>query len=248
MKTRDAAAGHDTHENEWMARLSAYLDGDLSPEERALVEQHIVDCQPCAQLLEEYRRVASWLRSDPPSVPGPHVLGGVLAGIDARVETPIERRRQLLRRWGLAAAAAITALVIYRSVPVGSDLTTGADRPERVVTSRPPLRAAPGVASSPRAAPPHDQAIGPESYAAAVVQLQRDINGARDMLGSRAFAELQQSLAAIDRALEDAEKAQRADPGNATLGEYVRGIREHRLATMRAVTSNIEGRREALRG
>ena len=38
------------------ARLSEYLDGELSPEARRAVEQHICDCPPCIEFIESLRR------------------------------------------------------------------------------------------------------------------------------------------------------------------------------------------------
>lgn len=41
---------------ELFARLSAYLDGELSPEEHRGMEQHICGCPPCVEFLESVRR------------------------------------------------------------------------------------------------------------------------------------------------------------------------------------------------
>ena len=38
------------------ARLSEYLDGELSPEARRAMEQHICDCPPCIEFIESLRR------------------------------------------------------------------------------------------------------------------------------------------------------------------------------------------------
>lgn len=41
---------------EIFAKLSEYLDGELSPEESANVRAHIADCPPCVEFLENLRR------------------------------------------------------------------------------------------------------------------------------------------------------------------------------------------------
>jgi anti-sigma factor (TIGR02949 family) len=41
---------------EVFARLSEYLDGELTPEECSRVEAHIADCPPCVEFLENLRR------------------------------------------------------------------------------------------------------------------------------------------------------------------------------------------------
>jgi anti-sigma factor RsiW len=38
------------------ARLSEYLDGELSPEARRAMEQHICDCPPCIEFIASLRR------------------------------------------------------------------------------------------------------------------------------------------------------------------------------------------------
>lgn len=45
---------HDSHPDE--GRLMAYLDGELSRDERANVSRHLVECDPCARSAEELRR------------------------------------------------------------------------------------------------------------------------------------------------------------------------------------------------
>ncbi|MEA3459970.1 MAG: zf-HC2 domain-containing protein, partial [Chloroflexota bacterium] len=41
--------------------LSAYIDGELSPEERALVEAHLAECESCARNLRTLRRTVELL-------------------------------------------------------------------------------------------------------------------------------------------------------------------------------------------
>ncbi|MHB9092415.1 MAG: anti-sigma factor family protein, partial [Chloroflexota bacterium] len=46
--------------------LSAYLDGRVTDEERAAVEQHLVGCAGCRSELAQLRLVVSTLRALPP--------------------------------------------------------------------------------------------------------------------------------------------------------------------------------------
>ncbi len=45
--------------------LSAYLDGELSPELRTVVEDHLADCPACARQCEELRQTAALLGTLP---------------------------------------------------------------------------------------------------------------------------------------------------------------------------------------
>lgn len=48
---------HDAAEcRELFARLSAYLDGELSAQERRQIEEHLCGCPPCVEFIESLRR------------------------------------------------------------------------------------------------------------------------------------------------------------------------------------------------
>ena len=65
---------------ELVALVSEYLDGTLAPEQRAILESHARDCEPCLVLIETTRTTIRICRE----APGP--------ALDA------ERRAALLRR------------------------------------------------------------------------------------------------------------------------------------------------------
>jgi len=53
-------------EHQWVEEsLSAYLDGELSPAEKARVEQHLQECEACAQNLAALRQTVSLLKELP---------------------------------------------------------------------------------------------------------------------------------------------------------------------------------------
>lgn len=55
--------------------LSAYIDGELSPQEKALVEGHLRECADCRQELETLRRTVAILRDAPrPVLPRSFVI------------------------------------------------------------------------------------------------------------------------------------------------------------------------------
>ncbi|MFQ5789115.1 MAG: anti-sigma factor family protein [Acidobacteriota bacterium] len=45
------------------SRLSAYLDGELSPSENAAVDGHLGECATCREELAEFRRLSETLRT-----------------------------------------------------------------------------------------------------------------------------------------------------------------------------------------
>ncbi|MFB3776627.1 MAG: anti-sigma factor [Bryobacteraceae bacterium] len=57
---------------EVFAQLSAYLDGELTPEARRAMERHLCDCPPCIEFVESLRRTVDLCRRfEPDGAPGP---------------------------------------------------------------------------------------------------------------------------------------------------------------------------------
>jgi anti-sigma factor RsiW len=45
-------------------RISYYLDGELSPDERSALLEHLRDCETCAAALSAYRAIGRRIRRD----------------------------------------------------------------------------------------------------------------------------------------------------------------------------------------
>lgn len=89
--------------------ISAALDGELSPVERAQLEEHLSVCQSCRALAEDFRVLSAALDAAG-AAPPPELAAGVMARIAAEGKvTPISAlRRRGARRWlGLAAMLAL---------------------------------------------------------------------------------------------------------------------------------------------
>ncbi len=82
-------------------RLSAYLDGELSPQERSEVESHLDVCQDCQWNLHTLRQTVQWTRTLP-TVPIPRVF---------TIPVPAQPTRVPRRRWTLPVLQGATALV-----------------------------------------------------------------------------------------------------------------------------------------
>ena len=69
--SHDSEHGHGNC-REIFARLSEYLDGDLTPENRRELEEHLCGCAPCVEFVESLRRTVDLCRHyEPESQPGP---------------------------------------------------------------------------------------------------------------------------------------------------------------------------------
>lgn len=107
-------------------RLSAFLEDELDPGERGLVEAHLAQCLRCRQELALLRRTVSTLRSLEEIDVSPRLTAGIQAGIRARqrsrwqdlaswlffpihIKVPLEALALVLITFG--------AVYLYRSAP-----------------------------------------------------------------------------------------------------------------------------------
>ncbi|MGZ7065220.1 MAG: anti-sigma factor family protein [Candidatus Aminicenantales bacterium] len=59
--------------------LSAYLEGDLSPEEKREMDAHLASCLACAELLTVFQETQEALRGFPEVEPGPTLMARLYA-------------------------------------------------------------------------------------------------------------------------------------------------------------------------
>jgi len=99
------------HERE---RLSAYLDGELDPADRAAIEAHLTGCAECRGVLAELAAVDVAARALPAEAP-PGYFESLPARVRGRIEAAGARwpaARWRLPAWTWAAAAALILAVI----------------------------------------------------------------------------------------------------------------------------------------
>jgi hypothetical protein len=101
---------HTTKHQYFEEKLSAYLDGELVPQERDAVERHLATCQACQWDLATLRRTVKWMR-ELPTVPVPRVFTVPVSAMPARASQP---------RWrfvpALQVATAMVALLLFFAV------------------------------------------------------------------------------------------------------------------------------------
>jgi anti-sigma factor RsiW len=93
-------------------RLSAHLDGELSPRAAGAVGRHAAGCPVCAALLDGLRRAQVALRAAAPSAPPPEAWSRLrermaMPGPPAAGDKPAADPRRRAHAWVLAAAAAV---------------------------------------------------------------------------------------------------------------------------------------------
>jgi len=145
-------ACRDIHET-----ISAFVDGEASPEEAARVREHLAGCDRCRLLERRMRAVGGGVRQIRGSVP-PGFRDAVFSRLDAEgVLPPRKKVRFPSWRWAavpLAAAAAL-GLFLLTSREAGRGPVVQGPATARVGTPSPtaPLPPAAGTAVTPPAAP-----------------------------------------------------------------------------------------------
>lgn len=97
-----------SHEHE---RLSAYLDGELPPGERAEVEAHLATCAACAERLSSLAAVDAAFASLPAEAPDGY-FESLPSRVSARLREEPRRPARRLPVWAWAAAAVLVLSVV----------------------------------------------------------------------------------------------------------------------------------------
>lgn len=233
------------HEHqEWTDRLSDYLDGELSSQDQRAVAAHVAECAECARTLDELRTVTEQARELAPVAPSADLWRAVADRMAAPEGTrPIVGhlggRRRLSFTWAELVAASL--LLVLVSGWAALRLTTN-----RPATSRATLevrpdggRAATGqpLANTPDAVP---ASFDDTEYDAALADLQRALQSGRGQLDPATVKIVEDNIAIIDQAVEDARRALAQDPANPDLNGYLLETRRRKLDLLRHATALAE--------
>jgi anti-sigma factor RsiW len=242
---------------DWTERLSEYLDGSLSPVDAAACEAWLAANADGRELLEELRMVVAHAKTMPDAEVPASVWTGVVAAIRAQPRkageldqvVPLElgRHRSVVssRRWSLTpiqfAAAAIVVLTL--GIAAGLALRTKVGGTDVALMPRPGRPITTGVtttlvASDPNASPVASRAN--VSYDRAVQELQGILDRNRATLDTSTVRVLEKSLASIDTALVEAQRALVNDPHNAYLNDHLSRIKRKKLDLLRQGASLVQ--------
>jgi anti-sigma factor RsiW len=111
--------------------LSAYLDGELAPEERAELESHLPACSGCREALEELRELGEGLRAWPDVEPPGWLAAGVL-------QRARRAGRRPLRLLAAAASLVLVALAVVWAVREWPGEPSGGEPGAAVEPATPP--------------------------------------------------------------------------------------------------------------
>lgn len=213
------------------ARLSDYMDGELTAAERAEVETHLADCPECAATLDELRTVvreAGTLPELPPE-------GDLWPGIEARLTprgtrtagdpaaadpdvVPIARARRVVMTVPQLIAAAI-ALVLFSAsavwMAVGGSAEPGSSP----------------VATAPQSAPVTTVTF--TQFDQAMTTLEQEYRSRRSELDPETIRVVERNLAIIDQAIGEARDALASDPSSGFLSAHLANAMRQKMDLLR---------------
>jgi anti-sigma factor RsiW len=224
--------------DQWTDRLSEYLDGELVEGERIALEAHLQTCGECSAILNDLRRVvrrARTLEERPPSRDlWPAIAGRIGARPKAAEEiVDLASRHRGARRWSFSLPQLAAAGIALMAVSGGAVWLLRSP-------AAPPL-AAPMV-TVPSGTPVTNAAMNrnaSQSYAAAVADLERVLADGRGQLDSTTVRVIEQNLAAIDRAIAQAQRALDADPANLYLNTHLAETMRRKLDLLRQAAALV---------
>ncbi|MFN0182007.1 MAG: zf-HC2 domain-containing protein [Gemmatimonadales bacterium] len=214
---------------EWTDLLSAYLDGELDPVTRRRLERHFAECPACASARDDLARIIAAAPQYQGEAPNDRVWAAIQGDIDAHRVVAIGRPSVPARHFGLRhliAAGLVMALA-------GGGTAWYLTRPGE---STPVAAALPG---QPTEAPDATFAGAPvmsAGFDAAVAELEAALATQRSRLDTTTVRVLEESLAAIDRAVAEARAAIQRDTANRYLSGQIAVNLRKKVALLRFAT------------
>jgi anti-sigma factor RsiW len=208
--------------DEWTDRLSAYVDEELSADDRAALERHLATCEACRGAVAQLGSVKSWAANYQGQPPRVDVWPRIEEEIRERTGAHrVVRRGRVFRIPHVAAAGIALAVVAGGSWWLGRASAPASELPPVVGSFQP----AAGRASE-------TAVLAAERYTAAIVQLEQALLE-EDGLDSVTVRVLQDKLLVIDRAIAEAREALARDPNSAYLADHYAGMMRTKLTLLR---------------
>lgn len=218
----------------WTDRLSDYLDRELTADEEAAADAHLIQCADCRATLADLREVRARARQLAPTEPDMDLWPAIAAAIGSEpVVRPTEvRPLRAPRRYSFSLpqlAAAGIALAAVSGTGVWMARGNEAPAPIAARTDSAPVTPAPDGAAGVRSASLRAAA----TYDAAIGDLEQVLESGRAHLDPATVGVLESNLALIDSAIAEAQRAIAADPANAYLNSHLARTMQRKLELLR---------------
>lgn len=224
--------------DQWTDRLSEYVDDELTDSERIALEAHLQTCSHCSTIVGDLRRVIRRARMLREQAPAHDLWPGIARRIGATpaptAKTVDLATRRRIRRWSFSLPQLAAAGIALMMVSGGAVWLAGVRAANPVVVSidNPP-------STTPAVIPAAVRPSASQSYAAAVADLERVLDQGRGQLDTTTVRVIEQNLAAIDRAIADAQRALEADSANLYLNSHLAETMRRKLDLLRQAAALV---------
>lgn len=200
--------------DQWTDRLSEYLDDELDQSQRAALETHLAGCEACTRTLAELQRVVSRAQALDDRPPAGDLWLGIATRIGVTTDDLSQRRAR--RRVSLTIPQLIAAglLLIAVSAGVVRLLLRDGREPTPVAGAPTPRAQSTPVNWSVKADSSGDHAVAELRQALASGQQSGRLSPAT-------VRKLEHSLAVIDTAIAEAQRALVLDPNSTYLNHHL---------------------------
>jgi anti-sigma factor RsiW len=226
--------------DQWMERLSDYLDGELPDGERIALEAHLQGCGECSAVLAELRQVVAQARMLDNEAPRRDFWPGIAQRIGATPAATrtvdLASRRPAARRWSFSLPQLAAAGIALMAVSGGTVWLLRSPAQQNVA---PPVATVPSGNSRAINAAANPRGTARESYAAAVADLERVLASGRGQLDTTTIRVIEENLAAIDRAIGQAQRALDSDPANLYLNSHLAETMRRKLELLRQAAALV---------
>ncbi len=216
----------------WTDRLSAYLDGELAPEDHTACEAHLAGCLACRDDLARLGRVRSWAAgyegTPPRRDPWPAIRAAMGRTDRREAVVPLAARVARPRTVQVGLPLALAASLALVTVAGASWWVARATAPEPVTSSPSALAVRSATSVTLHAA---------ETYGVAIAELERALIEQPERLDSATVRILREKLATIDRAIGEALDALAQDPASSYLADHFANLMRRKLELLRNVAS-----------
>jgi anti-sigma factor RsiW len=201
--------------DQWMDRLSEYLDDELDQPQRIALEAHLAECAACTATLADLRRVVGRAHALGDRPPATDLWPGIATRIG--VSTDDLARRRALRRVSFTVPQLIAASIVLvaATVVVARFVARSTSAPAPVATATP----APTTQAQPVAWPARADSSG--DLAVAQLQLALREGQRTGRISPITVQKLEHSLAVIDSAIAEARRALDVDPNSSYLNHHL---------------------------
>ena len=196
-------------------QINDYIDDVLPADDAVIVQAHIHECADCRTEVDALRTMLQRVATLPRSI---------MPERDLRPNLSVQPKAKTLWHWRYPLAAAAVLLVAVSSTV--TVLLTRNDQPAVRITEVPG-----GV----------DLVNLEQQYTSELESLQRTLRVRRDELSPETVRILEENLAIIDRAIQEARAALIGDPQSDMLGELLRSAYQRKLDLLKqAARSSVE--------